>query len=85
LTLRVSDTGVGIAPDVLEKLFQAFAQGDCGRARPTGGTGLGLLITRRIAELMGGDVSVESTLGVGSTFTLQVAAPVLERERAATA
>ncbi len=66
----VSDTGIGIAPETLARLFQPFAQADASITRRYGGTGLGLSITRRYARLMGGDVTVESELGKGSRFTL---------------
>lgn len=69
LRLRVVDTGIGIKPDDLPKLFQPFRQIDSGLTRQHEGTGLGLAICRRLAGLMGGEVTVQSTWGSGSTFT----------------
>jgi two-component system sensor histidine kinase/response regulator len=68
----VEDTGIGIAPDKLETIFQEFGQAEASTSRKYGGTGLGLPIARRLAELMGGSLSVTSEVGVGSTFTFRV-------------
>jgi PAS domain S-box-containing protein len=73
LTIAVKDTGIGMSPDQLARLFQPFVQADPSSTRKYGGTGLGLVITRRLARALGGDVSVESALDVGSTFTLSIA------------
>jgi PAS domain S-box-containing protein len=69
LEVAVADTGVGIAPEQLDKIFESFSQGDGATNREQGGTGLGLAITRQLAELHGGTIRVESAPGVGSRFT----------------
>lgn len=70
LSIKVEDTGKGIAPNKLEFIFEAFAQENNTISRRYGGTGLGLSISKRLADVMGGNLTVESTLEVGSTFTL---------------
>lgn len=72
LDLRVSDTGIGIAPDKLGTVFESFTQLDSGLARAYSGLGLGLSLAQRLASLMGGKLAVESELGQGSTFTVTV-------------
>lgn len=78
IRLSVQDTGVGIAADRLERIFQPFAQADASIAREFGGTGLGLAITRCLARLMGGEVSVHSRPGEGSRFDVRLVLPPAE-------
>ncbi len=72
LVVEVTDTGIGIAPAKLPVIFGAFNQADNSTSRDYGGTGLGLTISRHFAEMLGGDLTVESVLGVGSTFAVRI-------------
>ncbi|MBE9118860.1 response regulator [Lusitaniella coriacea LEGE 07157] len=70
IKFKVSDTGIGLSPEHIDNLFQAFTQADISTTRKYGGTGLGLSITQRFCQMMGGNIRVESELGTGSTFTV---------------
>ncbi|WP_254511594.1 sensor histidine kinase [Anatilimnocola floriformis] len=74
VVLEVADTGIGLTPEQIGRLFQPFTQADASTTRKFGGTGLGLAITKKLCEAMGGNVAVESTLGVGSKFRIELPA-----------
>ena len=72
ITLAVADTGIGMTPEQMGRLFQEFSQASSTTASKYGGTGLGLAISRRFCQMMGGDITVESEPGRGSTFTIRL-------------
>jgi len=78
LQIEVHDTGIGMSEDQINRLFSAFMQGDESMTRRYGGTGLGLAISRRLAKMLGGDIQVQSKVDQGSTFTLWIAAGIVE-------
>jgi signal transduction histidine kinase/DNA-binding response OmpR family regulator len=78
LVFRVSDTGIGMSREQMDRLFQAFGQADASTTKKYGGTGLGLVITKRFAEMMGGGIAVESEPGVGTTFTVRLPVSVAD-------
>jgi adenylate cyclase len=74
IEVAVADSGIGMTPEQQAKLFEEFSQADASTAQRFGGTGLGLAITRKLARMMGGDVTVESAPGQGSIFTIRLPA-----------
>ncbi|HEX3244448.1 MAG TPA: response regulator, partial [Chloroflexota bacterium] len=81
-TFTVRDSGIGIAPEHLDRLFQAFTQAEASTTRRFGGTGLGLAISRHFCQMMGGDIAVTSEVGKGSTFTIRLPAEVEDQTAA---
>jgi PAS domain S-box-containing protein len=81
IVFRVTDTGIGLSPEQIVKLFQDFTQADASTTRKFGGTGLGLALTRRFCQIMGGDVTVHSVPGEGSIFTIKLPAIVAEMKQ----
>jgi signal transduction histidine kinase/CheY-like chemotaxis protein len=80
IEFRVTDTGIGLSAEKIVRLFQDFTQADASTTRKFGGTGLGLALTRRFCQMMGGDVTVRSVPGEGSTFTIKLPAVVSEQK-----
>jgi signal transduction histidine kinase len=78
IVFEVEDTGIGIAPEYLSQLFEKFAQADSSTTRKYGGSGLGLVISRHLCRLMGGDIAVASVPGHGTTFTVQLPVDVVQ-------
>lgn len=74
IQVAVSDTGIGMSPEQVGRLFQAFTQVDASAGRKFGGTGLGLAISQKLSATMGGQITVQSELGKGSTFTMTIKA-----------
>jgi signal transduction histidine kinase len=83
--VAVRDTGIGIARDVLPSLFEKFSVADDSSSSKYGGTGLGLALSQKLCRLMGGDVTVESELGIGSCFTIRLPTIVRAQTRDAEA
>ncbi|MCX7063933.1 MAG: ATP-binding protein, partial [Proteobacteria bacterium] len=81
-TFAIRDTGIGITPEQISRLFEAFAQAEAHTARKYGGTGLGLALSREFCRMMGGDIAVESVAGEGSTFTVTLPTVVADAEAA---
>jgi signal transduction histidine kinase len=72
IAMAVADSGIGMTPEQMGRLFQAFVQADESTTRKYSGTGLGLAISRRFCQMMGGDITVASNIGRGSTFTIRL-------------
>ncbi|MDH3556066.1 MAG: response regulator [Deltaproteobacteria bacterium] len=80
LTFSISDTGIGMTEEQIGRLFQEFSQAEVSTTRKYGGTGLGLLLSEQFCQMMGGDIAVESELGIGSTFTIRLPAKVVDHK-----
>jgi signal transduction histidine kinase/ligand-binding sensor domain-containing protein/DNA-binding response OmpR family regulator len=80
MSISVRDTGIGIPPDKISKIFESFTQADSTTTRKYGGTGLGLTIAKNLADMMGGSLDVQSEPGKGSTFTLQLTPEILDEK-----
>jgi CheY-like chemotaxis protein len=80
VAISITDTGIGIASEEMEKIFESFTQADSSTTRRFGGTGLGLTISKLLAALMGGDILVESEPGKGSVFTLQLTLEIIDQQ-----
>ncbi|MEY3825873.1 MAG: hypothetical protein RLZZ148_686 [Cyanobacteriota bacterium] len=82
LCIKVTDSGIGMSQEQISRLFQAFSQADASTTRKYGGTGLGLTITKRFCEMMGGDIRVESEIGKGSNFIIELPTKVVDNKAA---
>jgi len=82
MTFEIKDSGIGIAPEQIEKIFEQFTQAESGTTRKFGGSGLGLTITKNLVELMGGKLHIESTPGVGSKFSFDLTFDTIDEESA---